>query len=134
MEIVEAAAPRSSDVLAAAQSLVGKVDAIYTPTDNTVVTALEAIVGVGIDNQLPVYAGDTDSVPRGAMAALGFNYYDVGVQTGRIVARVLGGEAPGDIPVQRIEITELHVNPGAAESMGVTIPDEVIARAKTVVE
>jgi putative tryptophan/tyrosine transport system substrate-binding protein len=132
--IVEAAAPRSADVQAAAQSLVGRVDAIYVPTDNTVVTALEAIVGVGIDNGLPVYAGDTDSVPRGAMAALGFNYYDVGIQTGRIVARVLAGEAPGDIPVQSIEITELHVNPGAAESMGVTIPEAVIARAGTVIE
>jgi putative tryptophan/tyrosine transport system substrate-binding protein len=134
LEIVEAAAPRSSDVQAAAQSLVGRVEAIYVPTDNTVVTALEAIVGVGIDNQLPVYAGDTDSVPRGAMAALGFNYYDVGVQTGKIVARVLNGEAPGGIPVQSIETTELHVNPGAAEQMGVTLPEEVVARAKTVVE
>jgi putative ABC transport system substrate-binding protein len=134
IELVEAAAPRSSDVQAAAQSLVGKVDAIYVPTDNTVVTALEAIVGVGVDNQLPVYAGDTDSVPRGAMAALGFNYYDVGLQTGKIVARVLAGENPGDIPVESIQTTELHVNPGAAESMGVTIPDAVIARAKEVVE
>ncbi len=97
LEVVEAAAPRSSDVLAAAQSLVGKVDAIYVPTDNTVVTALEAIVKVGIDNQLPVFAGDTDSVPRGAIAALGFNYYDLGRQTGQIVARVLDGEAPGAI-------------------------------------
>ncbi len=134
IEIEEAAAPRSSDVLAAAQSLVGKVDAIYVPTDNTVVTALEAVVGVGIENELPVYAGDTNSVPRGAIAALGFNYHDVGIQTGKIVARVLRGEAPADIPVQRVEITELYVNPEAAERMGVTIPDEVIARAKTVVE
>jgi putative tryptophan/tyrosine transport system substrate-binding protein len=134
LELVEAAAPRSSDVQAAAQSLVGKVEAIYVPTDNTVVTALEAIVGVGIENQLPVYAGDTDSVPRGALAAIGFDYYDVGIQTGKIVARVLGGEAPGGIPVQSIEITELHVNPGAAERMGVTLPEAVIARAKTVVE
>jgi putative tryptophan/tyrosine transport system substrate-binding protein len=134
LAIVEAAAPRSADVQAAAQSLVGRVDAIYVPTDNTVVTALEAIVGVGIDNQLPVYAGDTDSVPRGAMAALGFDYYDVGIQTGKIVARVLNGEAPGSIPVERIETTELYVNPGAAEQMGVTLPEEVVARAKTVVE
>ena len=132
--IVEAAAPRSADVQAAAQSLVGRVDAIYVPTDNTVVTALEAIVGVGIDNQLPVYAGDTASVPRGALAALGFDYYDVGVQTGRIVARVLAGEAPGDIPVQSVETTELHVNPGAAERKGVSLPEAVIARAKNVVE
>ncbi len=133
-EIVEAAAPKSSDVLAAAQSLVGKVDVIYVPTDNTIVSALEAVVKVGIDNQIPVYAGDTDSVPRGVMAAVGFNYYDVGRQTGKIVVRVLNGENPGDIPVEGVETTELYVNPGAAEKMGVTIPETVIARAKEVVK
>jgi putative tryptophan/tyrosine transport system substrate-binding protein len=134
LEIVEAAAPRSADVLPAAQSLVGNVDAIYVPTDNTVVTALEAVVKVGTDNQLPVFAGDTDSVPRGAIAALGFNYYDLGRQTGKIVARVLEGANPGDIPVEGVQITELYVNPGAAEAMGVTIPPELLDRAKFVVD
>jgi putative ABC transport system substrate-binding protein len=104
------------------------------PTDNTVVTALEAIIRVGTENQLPVFAGDTDSVPRGAIAALGFNYYDLGRQTGRIVGRVLNGETPGAIAVQGIEITELFVNPGAAEAMGILLPEAVIARAKVVVE
>jgi putative tryptophan/tyrosine transport system substrate-binding protein len=134
LAVEEAPAPKSADVLPAAQSLVGSVDAIYVPTDNTVVTALEAIVRVGRQNKLPVLAGDTDSVPRGAIAALGFNYGDVGRQTGRIVARVLKGEKPGDIPVEGVEITELFVNPGAAEAMGVTIPEAVLARAKTVVK
>lgn len=133
-EIVEAAATKSSDVLAASQSLIGKVDVIYVPTDNTIVSALEAVIKVGIDNQVPVYAGDTDSVPRGAIAALGFNYYDVGRQTGKIVVRVLNGEKPGDIPVEGVQTTELYVNPGAAEKMGVTIPEEVIARAKEIVK
>ncbi len=134
VEIVEAAAPKSSDVLAAAQSLVGKADVIYVPTDNTIVSALEAVLKVGADNQIPVYAGDTDSVKRGAIAALGFNYYDVGRQTGQIVLRVLKGEKPGDIAVAGIEITELVVNPGAAEKMGVTIPAAVVAKAKEVVK
>lgn len=134
LKVVEAPATKSADVLAAAQSLVGKADAIYVPTDNTVVSALEAVIKVGIDNQVPVYAGDTDSVPRGVIAALGFNYYDVGRQTGRIVLRVLKGEAPGEIAVEGVETTELHVNPGAAEKMGVTIPPEVIAEAKKVIE
>jgi putative ABC transport system substrate-binding protein len=134
LEIVEAAAPRSADVLPAAQSLVGKVDAIYVPTDNTVVTALEAVIKVGTDNRLPVFAGDTDSVPRGAIAALGFNYYDLGRQTGQIVLRVLRGANPGDIPVEGVRITELYVNPGAAEAMGVTIPPDMLQRAKFVVD
>ena len=132
--IEEAPAPKSSDVLPAAQSLVGQVEAIYVPTDNTVVTALEAIVQVGQQNKLPVIAGDTDSVPRGAIAALGFNYGDVGRQTGKIVARVLKGEKPGDIPVEGVEITELAVNPAAAAAMGVTLPEALVAQAKTVVK
>jgi putative tryptophan/tyrosine transport system substrate-binding protein len=134
MEIVEAPATKSADVLAAAQSLVGKVDVIYVPTDNTIVSALEAVIKVGEDNQIPVYAGDTDSVPRGTIAALGFNYGDVGRQTGKMVVRVLKGEKPGDIAVEGVQITELAVNPGAAKKMGVTIPEAVIAKAKTVVK
>ena len=134
LTVVEAPAPKSADVLAAAQSLVGKVDTIYVPTDNTVVSALEAVIKVGVENQIPVYAGDTDSVPRGAIAALGFNYYDVGRQTGKIVVRVLKGEKPGDIAVQGVEITELHLNPAMAEKMGVTLPEKVLSRAKKVVE
>ncbi len=134
LTIAEAVAPRSADVLAAAQSLIGEVDAIYVPTDNTVVTALEAIVKVGTDNQLPVFAGDTDSVPRGAIAALGFNYYDLGRQTGKMVARVLKGEKPGDLPVESVQTTQLFVNPGAAEAMGIKIPDAVIKRAKVVID
>ena len=134
IEIITAAAPKSADVQSAAQSLVGKVDVIYVPTDNTIVTALEAVVKVGIDNKIPVYAGDTDSVPRGAAAALGFNYYDVGRQTGKMVARILKGEKPGDMAVEGVEITELHVNPGSAAKMGLTIPPDVVKRAKTVVK
>lgn len=134
LSIVTAAAPKSSDVLAAARSLVGKVDAIYVPTDNTIVTALESVIKVGTENRIPVYAGDTDSVGRGAIAALGFNYYDIGRQTGQVVLRVLKGEKPGDIPVRIAKGTDLFVNPAAAKKMGVTIPQELIARATKVVE
>ena len=134
LTIVEAAAPRSAEVLQAAQSLVGKADAISVPTDNTIVSALAAVIKVGADNKIPVYAADTDSVPRGAVAALGFNYYDVGRQTGKLVVRILKGEKPGDIAVQGVEITELFVNLSAARKMGVTIPEAVVARAKEVVD
>ncbi len=134
MVIHEVAVSNSADVLAAAQRMVGKVDAIYVPTDNTVVSALAAVTKVGIESKLPVFAGDTDSVLHGAVAALGFNYYDVGRQTGKIVVRVLKGENPGDIAVEGIRTTELYVNPGAAEKTGIAIPAAIIARAKQVVK
>ena len=107
----------------------GKVDAIYIPTDNTVASALESVIAVGEDNQLPVFAGDTGSVERGAIASLGFDYYDVGRQTGALVVRVLAEEDPGSIPVQRVNRLNLVVNLEAAAAMGVEIPEAVIDRA-----
>lgn len=134
LTVVTAAANKSSDVMAASQSLIGKVDAFYTLTDNTIVTALESVIKVGIDNQVPVFAADTDSVGRGAIAALGFDYYDLGRQTGKVVVRILNGEKAGDIPARRGSASNLYVNPKAAAAMGITLPDAVVARASKVVE
>ena len=134
MTVIEGAAPKSSEVLAAARALVGKVDALYVPTDNTVVSAFEAVVKVGYDAQLPVFASDVDSVPRGAIAAMGFNYYEVGRQTGEMVVQILKGAKPADIPVSGVKKTDLWLNPKSAAKMGVTIPEAMIAEAVKVVE
>jgi len=134
LEIVEAVSPKSADVQTATRSLLGKVDAIYLPTDNTVISALEGIIKISEQADIPVFAGDTDSVKRGAVAALGFNYYQVGRQTGNIVKSILEGESPQNIPVQGIETTELFVNPEAALRMGLTLSAEIIQKANTVIE
>lgn len=134
MTMVEGVATKSGDVLAAVRSLVGKVDAIYIPLDNTVVSALEAVIKVAEENDIPIISGDTDSVTRGTIAAVGFNYYDVGVQTGAMVARVLNGEQPGDIAVERVQQLELYLNPGAAQRMGITLPQAMLDQAKQVVQ
>lgn len=134
MTLVEGVATKSGDVLAAVRSLVGKVDALYIPLDNTVVSALEAVIRVAEQNAIPLISGDTDSVTRGTVAAVGFNYYDVGVQTGTMVARVLNGEAPGDIAVERVQQLELYLNPGAARRMGVSLPQAMLDRAQQIVQ
>lgn len=133
LTLVEAAAPRSVDVGSAARSLVGKVDVIYTNTDNNVVSAYEALVKVGNDMKIPLIASDTDSVKRGAIAALGVNYHDLGLQTGRIVVRILEGENPGDIKPQTSENIQLFVNLAAAEKQGVTLSEELIESATEVI-
>lgn len=134
LEVIVASAPTSGDVLQATRSLVGKADAVYIPTDNTVISALEAVLKVGEEAKLPVFAGDTDSVNRGAAAAAGFDYYDVGRQTGAQVAKILQGTKPADIPVEGVATMQLAVNPAAAARMGVTLPQAVVDRAETVVK
>jgi len=134
MELVEASAPRSVDVGLAARSLIGKVDVIYTNTDNNVVSAYEALVKVGTEAKIPLVASDTDSVKRGAIAALGVNYKDLGVQTGEIVVRILKGEKPGDIASETSAQLALYVNPSAAEKQGVSLSEELVKTAAVVVE
>ncbi|ALU91251.1 ABC transporter substrate-binding protein [Herbaspirillum rubrisubalbicans] len=134
MTLVEAAAPRSVDVGSAAKSLIGKVDVIYTNTDNNVVSAYEALVKVGDDAKIPLVASDTDSVKRGAIAALGVNYYDLGRQTGKVVGRILKGEKPGDIASATSSKLELFVNTAAAQKQGVTLSPELVNSAKTVIK
>jgi len=134
MTLVEAAAPRSVDVGSAARSLIGKVDVIYTNTDNNVVSAYEALVKVGQDAKIPLVASDTDSVKRGAVAAYGINYRDLGEQTGRMVARILKGEKPGDIKPEISTKMELYVNPGAAQKQGVKLSDALIKSAAQVIQ
>jgi len=134
LTIIESPATKSADVQQAARALVGKVDAIYIPTDNTVVSALEGVVAVAEENSVPLFASDTDSVKRGAIATIGFDYRDIGLQTAEVIVRVLNGDNPGDIEVVNAVGTDLFVNPGAAAKMGISIPEAIVARANTVVE
>ncbi len=134
MTLVEAAAPRTVDVAPAAKSLVGKVDAIYTSTDNNVVSTYESLVRVATDAKIPLIAADTDSVKRGAIAALGMNYYDMGRQTGKIVVRILKGEKAGDIAPQLGDKTTLTVNPEAAKKQGAPLSPALLKEAKDTVK
>nr|WP_137391616.1 ABC transporter substrate-binding protein [Rhodoligotrophos defluvii] len=134
LKVVEATATQSSAVLDAARSLVGKVDAIYVPTDSTVVSAIEAVARVGGEADIPVIAGDTGSVERGAIAALGFDYFDIGLAAGDYAVAVLKGESPAKLPVRFIDRLQLYLNPKAAAAMGVTLPDSLVKEATRVIE
>lgn len=128
-ETVEATASKTADVYQAAKSLVGRADAIFIPTDNTIISALESVIKVGVQNKLPVFAADVDSVKRGAVAAMGFDYYKHGYQTGALAERILNGEKPETIPVEFQKDLQLHINADYSRQMGITPPEALLSRA-----
>ena len=89
MNVVEAPVATSADVKQATESLIGKVDAFYIITDNTVVSALESVISVANDNKIPMMVGEFDSVKRGGLAAYGFEYYDIGYEAGQMAVKIL---------------------------------------------
>ncbi len=138
IEVVEAAAPTTNEVIPAANNLVGKVDAIYVPNDTTVVAALETVVKIGKDTKIPVFTGETRGVSRGAVASVGLNYTQVGTLAGHMVADVLNGKKPGTIDAvlayEKLPDNVVVVNKTSAAAMGVTVPESVLKRASQVVQ
>ena len=136
--VVESPAPTTNEVIPAARKLVGKVDAVYVPNDSTIVAALESIIKVGQDTDMPIFAGETGAVHRGVIASVGLDYIALGKVAGGMAARILEGEEPGMIDAviayEMLSQFKVVVNKGAAEAMGVTLSEAVIAQATEIVE
>ena len=129
LEIVEAPAMSSQDVLQATESL-GDVDAIYVPTDNVVVTSFETVLQVGESKKIPVFGAEGDTVARGAIATYGLDYYQLGYQTGEMAVQILkDGKSPEEIAVATSAEPALYLNLGAAQRMGVEIPVNIVEEA-----
>ncbi|MGL4668085.1 MAG: ABC transporter substrate-binding protein [Saezia sp.] len=134
LKLVTAAAPRTVDVGSAGRSLIGKVDVFFVNTDNNVVSAVESLIKVAQDSKIPVFAADGQVVIRGAVAAVGIDYKDIGRQAGLIILRIFNGEKPGDIAPQVMENPLLYVNPNAAKAQGLTFSEDLIKDAGVVIE
>ncbi len=134
LNIIEAPAQKSGDIAMAAHSLVGKVDVIYTSTDNNVINAYEALAKVAKEAKIPLISSDPSVVERGAAVVLGVNYHQLGTETGKITAKILKGEKPGQIPVYHAKELDLMVNKKSASEQGITIPQSILEKAKKVVE
>ena len=134
LELVEVTVANSAEVGAASQSLVGKVQAITITSDNTTVANFEAIAAVCHQHKIALFAGDVDSVPRGATAAYGMDYFLVGYSAGKKAALILKGVKPGDIPWGPVEKFSLVINQKAARGQGVVVLPELLKKADKVLE
>ncbi len=134
LELVEVHVSHSDAVEAAANSLVGKVQAITITSDNTTVARFDTLARVCDKNKIALFAGDVDSVPRGAIAAYGMDYFLVGYSAGKKAALVLKGVKPGDIPWGPVEKFSLVINQKAARAQGIVVSAELLKRADKVFE
>ncbi|WP_079504148.1 ABC transporter substrate-binding protein [Mesobacillus jeotgali] len=134
LEAVETTISASSEVKQAAESMVGRVDVMYIPKDNTVVAALESVITVANDKDIPMFVGEGDSVKRGAFASYGLDYHELGYTTGKMAVEILEGKKPSEMPVGYPENLELVINKKAAEEEGIALTEDLLKGAKIVGE
>ena len=138
ISLVTQAIVTSAELRQAAQAIVNRVDGVYLSTDNTVFSALPALIQVFQAAKKPIFSGDvTGAQNGGCVIASGFNYYKAGYATGNIVADVLQGKKPADIPVKFLTDpaeSDLLFDLDAAKNCGITIPPRYLSQANMIFE
>ncbi|KLU63855.1 ABC transporter substrate binding protein [Desulfosporosinus acididurans] len=125
LQIVEATVASTADVQQATESLVGKVDVVYVPTDNMVVSAAPTVLQVTNKAKIPVISGESSVVDKGALGTIGINYENLGKQTGEMALQVLKGAKPQDMAIQSQKEFDTVINKSSAALLGINIPDDL---------
>jgi len=133
IQLVPQVLTTTADAMQVTMFLASQVDAIFVSNDNTALSSLPTIIAVADKARIPTYVSDTDAVTLGALAALGPNQYELGRQTGIMIAKLLRKEPVTqqlEYPVQ----IECYLNMQAARKMEIAIPEELIERAAAVIQ
>lgn len=132
--VLEYAVASSNELASTVEVASSKVDAFFTPVDNTVASAFSTVVSVANKSKTPIFTSVEDMVEGGGIASVTLSQYDLGVATGKMAAKILDGANPADTPVQIFNEGTVVVNQKVAKELGITLSDDVINQASKVIE
>lgn len=126
LDLVEVPISNSGEIKTAVDHLINSnVDAILISPSNTVFTALDTVINLALEKNIPIIGGDETAVQKGSIATYGFSNKDVGIATAKVVMRVLKGEKAGDIPVAKPQNVSLYINKEMIAKLKLSIPKDL---------
>ena len=132
--VVEYSVPSTNEVATTMSVMTGKVDAIWLPIDNTIASAFATVVQAANQANIPIYPSVDTMVQEGGLASVSLDQYQLGVETGKMAARILKGDKVADIPVERYSQGKPVVNEKVAQQLGIRIPSSVLKEASQVIK
>ncbi len=115
-----------------ARNLGGKVDALFFPNDNTTMAAAASVAHIALQNQIPLFANDSESVKDGAMAAVAYDRMAMGLKTAEIVGGILSGQSTAGYPVTHNIASQIVVNNTTLDQLTMTIPKTLADKIKVI--
>ena len=127
-EIIATGVSTGADIPLAMDSLLPKIDCLSNLTDNTVVSNLSVILDKASAANKAVFGSEVEQVKNGCVATVGVEYVNLGVVTGELAAQILEGAFAGDLPFALCTESNMYYNPAVAQTLGITLPAEEMAR------
>jgi len=126
VDLILATVTKTSEVTAATQSLMGKVDGVFINNDNTALAAFDSIAQICHENKIPLFASDADLLDKGVLAVRGPDQYDLGRQTGRMVTKILRKESEArDLGTEYPDRIDVYLNEKMAQELGISFPESL---------
>ncbi len=133
LPLVELTVSSVNDVQQIAQSMIGKVDVIYVPTDNIIASAMPVLTKITTPAGIPVITGEEGCLQGGGLATIGVDYYNLGRIAGEMGADILQGKSkPQDMAIRHQTEFKVKVNKKVAETLGISIPETIAKSAEFV--
>lgn len=135
MDYIDASVSDANQLQQTVESLVGKVDAIYVPTDNLVAESYSIVTNIAYDNNIVTVSGESGMVLAGGLITDGIDYLSVGKRAGAMAYEVLVNKADISLtPVVYLEESDLslYVNISVADHLGIIIPEEILNKANII--
>lgn len=132
IEIAEVSVTNVNEINQNLASVLGKIDALYTPTDNTIASAYSLVGKLCLDANVPILGAEEAVVDKGGLVTIGIDYYKLGKDAGMQAAEILEGKKPSDIEITTLSDKTITINTDVAKKLNITIPDDLLENAKKV--
>lgn len=132
LEVKVSTVANTNDIQQVTESLASQTDAIFVPIDNTIASAMATVAKVTDAKKIPVFPSADTMVADGGLLGLGVDQYQIGVETAKVVAKVLKGGDPKDMPIVLANEGVIYLNEAKAKQLGIEIPKEIKDKAKVV--
>ena len=132
LEVKVSTIANTNDIQQVTESLASQVDAIFVPIDNTIASAMATVVKVTDAVKIPVFPSADAMVADGGVLGVGVDQYQIGVETAKMVVKVLKGAKPADTPITLANKGVVYVNEEKAKKLGITIPESILKDAQKV--
>ena len=126
IKYIDIAISNLNEIQQVIQNIIGKVEAIYTPTDNMIANGMATVALMTEPAKLPVICGEGGMTMLGGTATYGINYYELGKLTSTQAVSILKGDKKtSEMPIEYLQKFDLVVNTNMIESIGLTIPESL---------